>query len=224
MSPNSTKQHDTTHDQQPRKAFTNKTLQYTLIASFILATAVLVISHHAITFTTNNNAGKDKQLLSVPLPPRQEAAKGGLPPIPDFVKRKLDDGTNKQDDKQSNSGKGEKDAANAPSFPLPSEAVSASSQIILQPTFGIHRPNQNAVFAFAEGYDLGVYITFIESLKQTNYTGDVVLAVSHVEGMKDGVAEYLKWYSKQEQADDNSIRVISYAMEWECYKKSGVRI
>ncbi len=33
-------------------------------------------------------AEKDSALLSVPKPRIREAAKGGLPPIPDFVKKK----------------------------------------------------------------------------------------------------------------------------------------
>ena len=198
---------------QPR-SFKNKTLQYTLVSSFLLASVVLWISHHAVISSSAIAGDKQHQLLSVPLPRRQAAAHGGLPPVPDFVEQKLDEELERLD----NLDDGNNDAAadDVPAFPLPSD-----SPISLKPTFGKHRPNKNAVFAFAEGYEIGVYVTFIESLKQTNFTGDVVLAVSYVKGMKPGVAEYLKWYSEQ---GDGSLRVISYALEWECYKKSGVRI
>lgn len=218
-----------TQPHRRRISFRNSTLQYALTASFALALFLLVSSHRALHSPANNAADK-QQLLSVPLP-RREAAKGGLPPVPESVKRKLVDG----DDGEKKSpaarekidlGKIERaaEAAPTPSFPLPSDAVlagSAPSEIILQPTFGSHRPQQNAVFAFAEGYDLGVYVTFVESLQNTGYAGDVVFSVSHVEGMKPGVADYLQWHS---QRDDNSLRVVSYALEWECYKKSGARI
>jgi len=39
--------------------------------------------------------------------------------------------------------------------------------------------------------------------------------------LKGGVGEYLRWHQRQ---DDFSLRVISYALSWECYKKSGARI
>mmetsp|Transcript_17588 Transcript_17588/g.36729 ORF Transcript_17588/g.36729 Transcript_17588/m.36729 type:complete len:500 (-) Transcript_17588:264-1763(-) len=108
-------------------------------------------------------------------------------------------------------------------FPLPTEAVSSSSKIILEPTFGSHRPDQNAVFALAEGYDLNVYATFIESLKMTGYQGDVVMAVSSIRGIKKDVKEYLQFYASIE-SDKSGIRVISYSIDWECYKKSGTKI
>ncbi|KAL7539854.1 hypothetical protein ACHAXR_009667 [Thalassiosira sp. AJA248-18] len=219
--------HETSTTQPRRSSFQNKTLQYTLIAFFKLAAVLLVVSHNAVSSSTT--AGK-QHLLSVPVPPpRRQAAKGGLPPIPDFVKQKhSNDGHDEKKlpsvNEQLDKGRKEatSDSVPIPSFPLPSEAAlgeSASSEIILRPSFGYHRPSRNAVFAFAEGYDLNVYVTFIESLKLTNFTGDVVLAVTYVEGMKSGVEQYLKSYS-----ENDNLRVIFYALSWECYKKSGVRI
>eukprot|EP00584_Thalassiosira_punctigera_P000772 CAMPEP_0172531706 /NCGR_PEP_ID=MMETSP1067-20121228/4998_1 /TAXON_ID=265564 ORGANISM="Thalassiosira punctigera, Strain Tpunct2005C2" /NCGR_SAMPLE_ID=MMETSP1067 /ASSEMBLY_ACC=CAM_ASM_000444 /LENGTH=496 /DNA_ID=CAMNT_0013316109 /DNA_START=154 /DNA_END=1641 /DNA_ORIENTATION=+ len=203
------------NDAQLRRSFKNKTLQNSLFASYVLALILLVSSHRALYSPANK---EDDKLLSVPFP-RRQAAKGGLPPVPDVVKQKLDNGGHNDRNNDASGG-----AASTPSFPLPSDAVpseSVSPEIILQPTYGSHRPRQNAVFAFAEGYDLNVYVTFIESLKNTGYTGDVVLSVSYIEGMKSGVKDYLEWYSQQQ---GDSLRVISYALTWECYKKSGVRI
>lgn len=191
----------------------NRMVKCTLFFFFAMATAMLVFSHHAVT--SSALAGDRSEKLSVPVPKRQPA-KGGLPPIPDFVMKQLEE---KSDTGNNAVAAGKPDISD---FPLPSDAVpvgSAPSEIMLKPTFGSHRPDRNAVFAFAEGYDLQVYTTFIESLKQTSFTGDVVLAVSYVGGMKPGVEEYLRSYSQQD-----SLRVISYALEWECYKKSGVRI
>ena len=104
-------------------------------------------------------------------------------------------------------------------YPSPFVAISPTSKILLHPTFGSHRASTNAVFAFAEGYGLDVYITFVESLKQTGFDGDVVFAVSSEEEMKRDVADYLKSY-----ANGNGINVISYALPWECYTKGGERI
>ena len=193
-------------------SFHNRTLQCTLLFSFALACIILVFSHNAVVrhHPINDNDDTNK-LLSVPLPPQiiRKAATGGLPPIPDFVKQKLDH-DNQEDGLETT----------FPSYPFPSDAASETSHVILQPTFGSHR-DTDAVFAFAEGYDLNVYVTFIESLKSTGFKGDVVLSVSHINGMKNGVEEYLKWYSQQ---PDDALRVVAYALQWECYKKSGTRI
>ena len=87
-------------------------------------------------------------------------------------------------------------------------------KILLEPTFGKHRSDQNAVFAFAEGYDLNTYVLFIESLHATPFTGDIVLSVSHLEKLKPGVEEYLRT-----KADKSN--VVVYSVDWTCFKKNG---
>lgn len=114
-----------------------------------------------------------------------------------------------------------KGSLNRIAYPYPYEAVSLKSKVILQPHFGSHRPSTNAVFAFAEGYGLEVYATFVESLKLTGYEGDVVFAVSSVEDMKPDVADYLKSY---DNSHGDGLNVVSYALPWECYTKGGERI
>jgi hypothetical protein len=42
---------------------------------------------------------------------------------------------------------------------------------------GTHRPAQDAVFLFASEYPLSNYVLFIESLRATGYTGDIVLTI-----------------------------------------------
>lgn len=103
-------------------------------------------------------------------------------------------------------------------YPYPYEAVSPKSKVLLTPTFGTHRPIKNAVFAFAEGYPLDVYVTFVESLKLTGFDGDVVFAVSAESEMKRDVANYLKSYS---DFSNDGIHVISYALPWDCFRKNG---
>ena len=106
-------------------------------------------------------------------------------------------------------------------YPHPYEAISPQSKVLLQPTYGSHRPEKNAVFAFAEGYPLDVYVTFVESLRLTGFAGDVVFAVSSESEMKRDVADYLKFYS---DSSNDSLNVISYALPWECFRKNGDRI
>lgn len=98
-----------------------------------------------------------------------------------------------------------------PSFPTPTDVIGDNASIRLQPSYGKHRPEVDAVFGLAEGYDLTTYVAFLETLKETGFTGDVVLSVSSSENMKRGVEDYLK---KQ----DN---LVIYMMEWSCYNQKG---
>jgi hypothetical protein len=77
-------------------------------------------------------------------------------------------------------------------FPKPTDMVGKNATIIVEPTFGKHRPDQDAVMAYAEGYELVHYLAFVESLKGTGFKGDIVLAVSGLENLREGVEEYLR--------------------------------
>ena len=109
------------------------------------------------------------------------------------------------------------DAGNRKSFPKPSSLANPNAQVILQPTHGTHNPKSDAVFAFAEGYQLHTYVGFVESLKATHYQGDVVLSVSHRTKLSTGVQDYLN-------ADHGDINLVYYAVDWTCWKKNGDRI
>ena len=78
----------------------------------------------------------------------------------------------------------------------------------LKPVYGQHRPDEDAVIAFAAEYPLSNYISFIESLRVTGFTGDIVLAISPLDMRKEDVWEYLT-------EPDNHI--ILYAPELICY-------
>ena len=109
------------------------------------------------------------------------------------------------------------DAANRKSFPKPSSLANPNAQVLLQPTHGTHNPSSDAVFAFAEGYQLHTYVGFVESLKATHYQGDVVLSVSHPTKLSTGVQDYLN-------ADHGDINLVYYAVDWTCWKKNGEKI
>lgn len=95
-------------------------------------------------------------------------------------------------------------------FPEPSRLAGENAVPVLEPTFGTHRPEVDAVFAFADGYSLSQYLGFVESLLATGFTGDIVLAVSHKKALKWGVEEYLRSRST----------VVVYEIEWECWDSS----
>ena len=91
-----------------------------------------------------------------------------------------------------------------------------TSKVIIQPTYGKHRPNVDAVFAFAQGYPLNSFVGFIQTLRDTGFEGDIVLSVSTIETLSGGVKDYLDFLVYKEQ-----VPLVVYAVEWECFKKSG---
>jgi hypothetical protein len=97
----------------------------------------------------------------------------------------------------------------APShFPKPTSLLNDSHvEVIVEPTFGTHRPDQDVVMAYAEGYTLPYYMMFIETLRKTGFDGDVVLAIAHYSLLAEHVLEYL-------QSQPN---VIVYIHELHCY-------
>jgi len=43
-------------------------------------------------------------------------------------------------------------------FPKPTDKIGHNVTIVVEPTFGTHRPEQDAIFAYAEGYSLPWYV------------------------------------------------------------------
>jgi hypothetical protein len=66
--------------------------------------------------------------------------------------------------------------------------------------------------AYAEGYDLAYYMCFIETLRNTGFDGDIVLAVASHELLGKNVEDYLR--SKE--------NVIVYIHELHCFESDGV--
>ena len=101
-------------------------------------------------------------------------------------------------------------------YPIPPPK---DTHVVLKPTFGKHRDNVDAVFALAEGYDLKIYLLFIESLKATGFNGDLVLSVSALGSLKPGVEEYLR--SNQISDNEIGVNVVAYTVTWTCYDGKG---
>ena len=76
-------------------------------------------------------------------------------------------------------------------FPKPSALLGEDARPNLQPTYGEHRPEADAVFVLAAEYGFNTYLCFVESLRRTGYTGDIVFAVSILDIKEKGVKEYL---------------------------------
>ena len=99
-------------------------------------------------------------------------------------------------------------------MPLPS-----GTHVILEPTFGKHRKHVDAIFGLAEGYDIRTYLMFIESLKATGFSGDLVLSVSELGSLKPGVEEYLRSHHKDDNED--GLNVVVYTITWNCFNADG---
>ena len=127
----------------------------------------------------------------------------------DAEAQNVKEATNKAEDQ-----KNQKDYSQTlTSWPSPIERAGPNSTILLKPAFGMHRSTSNAIFVFAEGYDLSIYLAFIESLSNSGYTGDVVISISQEDKLKPGVKEYL--------TSKRGLNIVGYEVEWNCFKSSG---
>jgi hypothetical protein len=135
------------------------------------------------------------------------------------MKKIKEDTAQEHEDSQKNidvSSIHQSNSSSSPQFPDPTPE---GTHVILKPAFGSHRENVDAVFALAEGYDLKIYLLFIESLKATGFNGDLVLSVSALGSLKPGVEEYLR--SNQLGDNESGVNVVAYAVSWKCYTDKG---
>ena len=105
----------------------------------------------------------------------------------------------------------------APSaFPKPTHLITEGGPgvtVIVEPAYGKHRPDKDAIFAYAEGYGLEYYMMFVETLADTGFDGDYVLAVSDPIMIKPDVMEYLQF--------QNRVNVVVYNHELSCLGPTG---
>jgi hypothetical protein len=109
-------------------------------------------------------------------------------------------------------------------FPKPTDKIIGRPGVkpMIQPVMGRHRSHCDAVFAYAEGYRLPVYMMFLETLKATGFTGDVVLEIAEKAMVHEQVAEYLQTLALVDGAeDDGAMHVVIYQHPLECDLKNG---
>jgi hypothetical protein len=102
-------------------------------------------------------------------------------------------------------------------WPSPSEKAGPGTTILLKPAFGSHRPSNDAIFVFAEGYDLSIYLAFVESLRGTGYDGDLVLSISAEDKLKPDVKKYLQSVNSQ----TGGVNIVAYEVDWTCFSQAG---
>lgn len=98
-------------------------------------------------------------------------------------------------------------------FPPPTLPIGEDVEVLLEPSFGEHRADHDAIIAFAEGYRLGNYMMFMETLASTGYTGDVVLAIADDRVIREDVKEYLQSFA---QGDTSKPGVVVYQVPLYC--------
>ena len=114
-------------------------------------------------------------------------------------------------------------------FPKPTRKIDDQAVPIVEPTFGVHRPEQDAVLAYAEGYSLAYYMMFVETLKETGFTGDVVLAIAEPKIIQPDVVDYLRTYALPTDytaaaANDDrhhQLHVVVYQLPLDCESRDG---
>lgn len=123
------------------------------------------------------------------------------------------------------------DYPNITDFPIP---VPNGTHVILEPTFGKHRENDNvdAIFSLIgrdnlihgdnHRLDLTDFTLFIESLKETGFNGDLVLGIyKNLDTLRPGVEEYLR--SHQSNGNESGLNIVVYSDIWtSCYKNRTV--
>ncbi len=79
----------------------------------------------------------------------------------------------------------------------PPHGLGDKGKIIIQPTFGTHRYDKDAVFAIANDMEYEDYVLFITSLRDSGYVGDLVLSTPDVDTMDDELVAFLKYHSQE---------------------------
>lgn len=103
-------------------------------------------------------------------------------------------------------------------FRPPHHLLGETAQVVVEPTFGQHRSDQDAVLAYAEGYPLAVYMFFLETLAATGFAGDVVLAIADESIIEPDVIDYLKLFA---EGDTSKPNVVVYQQQLECANPDG---
>ena len=91
--------------------------------------------------------------------------------------------------------------------------TTARPVVLVKPTYGQHRPDADAILAYAEGYKLPWYQMFLETLTSTGYRGDVVLAIAEPRIVSPHVVDYLQTFTVHNPDKPN---VIVYQQELDC--------
>lgn len=99
-------------------------------------------------------------------------------------------------------------------WPKPSAKLHPNAVPLLEPSFGKHRSDQDVVMAFAAEYGLNTYLSFVTTLRNTGFRGDIVLAVSKLDVQQKGVTEF---FSSQEG-------LVVYVIDLKCFNAEGEEV
>lgn len=66
----------------------------------------------------------------------------------------------------------------------------------IEPTLGKHRPQADAIFSMATGYDIDDHLITVGSLLAANYSGDIVLGVQPIKDCSDQLQAFLQYHAE----------------------------
>jgi hypothetical protein len=94
------------------------------------------------------------------------------------------------------------------SFPKPSwKAGEDAVAHYLKPTYGQHRSDSDAIFVLSAEYGINTYLSFVYSLRDTGYEGDVVFGISSIDLRNRQIQQFLS----------ETPNIITYALDLRCY-------
>jgi hypothetical protein len=109
-------------------------------------------------------------------------------------------------------------------FPKPTAPLGANAAVMVEPSYGAHHRENDAILAYAEGYSLSYYMMFLETLEQTGYRGDVVLAIAESKLIDKHAELYLKEYATNNRSSSaNKPNLVLYQVPLDCDNPDGTR-
>lgn len=110
-------------------------------------------------------------------------------------------------------------------FPKPTDKLlqdqyrrpNAIPVVHVEPTHGSHRPDHDAILAYAEGYKLPWYQMFMNTLAESGYRGDVVLAIAEERIVSEHVVDFLKTFTV---GDPDKPNLVVYQQALDCDNNS----
>jgi hypothetical protein len=93
------------------------------------------------------------------------------------------------------------------SFPKPSWKAGENAVAHLKPTYGQHRSDSDAIFVLSAEYGINTYLSFVYSLRDTGYEGDVVFGISSIDLRNRQIKQFLS----------ETPNLITYALDLRCF-------
>jgi len=116
-----------------------------------------------------------------------------------------------EDQKQNRSELFNRELPHGHMWPSPIEMLGENAILKIDPLYGQHRPDKDAVFSFASGVSFKELVRFVGSLLSTGFDGDIVVAVEQKHELSEERQQFLDYHSRYSN-------LIAYPAELVCKK------